>query len=538
MRPLAAEYLPTAWPASLFPAGLLTGQGRIVAGLLDKVRADGAVRDACRSRVLESALTLSLLERHRCRHTGARERLMHYLEHHRSTGDLLDAALAETALGQVGQPVRPEVLDTIADRVPDFAGARKRALVHALFTMLGAAPGREDWDPKAFDVSALHPWAAVQVTAVKAVLGRTAGKPLPSADDLDLLASTQRSGTVWEGNLLIHLSVLHALADLPGMGATVEEGLRTALLHQREEGGMPFVTDTDTWCTVTAGLALHAAGAPRPVLHCVARYLVTIQQEEGGWSYTDRARLSDTDCTSVAMEFLHQLDPRAYRDSIRRGADALIAVRGADGGFPTYGAGTPSEACMTAAAVNALSTQDHIPSGVMGSALRYLANSQDQDGCFPPGWSRSRLHTLFRVHLAASHASRQALPPVRAMQERIISLVCAAQREDGGFGLQDGSRSDAISTSYALIILAAGCPDPAPAVRAARYLLSHVRADGSVDSPPDMVGPRPFPYHVPVLADAFTLLALGHLVSRIQPSRPMAGGPRHGGARPFERTAP
>ncbi|CAM5711224.1 hypothetical protein SALBM311S_01108 [Streptomyces alboniger] len=169
---------------------------------------------------------------------------------------------------------------------------------------------------------------------------------------------------------------------------------------------------------------------------------MTVQQEDGGWSYTDRARLSDTDCTSVAIEFLHQLDPRAYRDSIRRGAGALIAARGADGGFPTYGAGTPSEACMTAAAINALSTQDHLSNGVVRSAFHYLANSQHQDGCFPPGWSRSRLHTLFRVHLAASHSSRQALPPVRAMQERITSLVCATQCDDGGFGLQDGSGSD------------------------------------------------------------------------------------------------
>lgn len=536
MRPLAAEYLPPAWPASLFPAGLTAEGDRIVAGLLDKVGADGAVRDACRSRVLESALTLALLKRHGRRHTSVRARLVRYLEHHRSTEGLLDEALAESALGQGGQPIRPEVLEAIVDQVPDFAGARKRALVHALFTMLGATPGREDWDPDAFDVSALHPWAAVQVTAVKAVLGRAAGKPPPPAHDLDLLASTQRRGTVWEGNLLIHLSVLHALADLPGMEATVEEGLRTALLHQRGDGGMPFVTDTDTWCTVTAGLALHAAGAPQGVLHRVARHLVTVQQEDGGWSYTHRARLSDTDCTSVAVEFLHQLDPCAYRDSIRRGAGALIAVRGADGGFPTYGAGTPSEACMTAAAVNALSTQDHLPNGVVRSALHYLVNSQYQDGCFPPGWSRSRLHTLFRVHLATSHSNRQAFPPARAMRERITSLVRAAQRDDGGFGHQDGSWSDAISTSYALIILA-GCPDPAPAARAVRCLLSHVRSDGSVDSPPDMVGPRPFPYHVPVLADAFTLLALGHLTSRIQPSRPVTPGPQHSGTRPLERTA-
>ncbi|MFD3610837.1 prenyltransferase/squalene oxidase repeat-containing protein [Streptomyces atroolivaceus] len=530
MRPLAPEYLPPAWPASLFPAGLPSARGRIVAGLLEKVGADGAVRDGCRSRVLESALTLALLRRHGLRHAGARAGLVRYLERHR-TGSLLDAVLAETALVGGEHPIRPEVLETIVRQVPDFAGARKRALAHALFVMLGASPGRDGWVREAFDVSALHPWAVVQVTAVRAVLGRAAGQPPLSADDLALLASTQRRGTVWEGNLLIHLSVLHALADLPGTSATVDEGLRTALLHQQSDGGMPFVTDTDTWSTVTAGLALHTAGAPQRVLHRVARHLVTVQQEDGGWSYTDRARLSDTDCTSVAIEFLHQLDPCGYRDSIRCGVEALIARRGADGGFPAYGAGTSSEACMTAAAVNALSTKDRLPHSTLQSALEYLTRIQDQDGSFPPGWSRSRLHTLFRVHLAAGHSNRQASPPVRAMRERITSLVCADQRDDGGFGQQAGSRSDAISTSCALIVLAGG-RDPDPAARAARCLLSHVRSDGSVDSPADVVGPGPFPYRVPVLADAFTLLALGHLTSRIQPFRPLAPGPRPGAARP------
>ncbi|MFI2780886.1 prenyltransferase/squalene oxidase repeat-containing protein [Streptomyces sp. ALB3] len=530
MRPFTAEHLPPAWPARHFPSGLLAVRGRIAAGLLDRVGPDGAVRDACRSRVLESALTLALLERQGSRHAGARAGLVRYLERHRPTGDLLDNAVVEAALGQGGQPVPEEVAEAVVGEVPDFAGARKRTLVHALFAMLGATPGPRDWGPEAFDVSALHPWAAVQVTAVKAVLGRTAGQPL-SADDLALLVSTQRRGTVWEGNLLIHLSVLHALADQPGTGATVGEGLRTALLHQRDDGGMPFVTDTATWSTVTAGLALHAAGAPPRVLHRVARYLVRAQQEDGGWSYTDQARLSDTDCTSVAVEFLHQLDRDEYRDSVRRGVAALIAVRGPDGGFPTYGAGTPSEACMTAAAVNALSTQACLPDGVVTSALRHLVNSQQQDGSFPPGWSVSRLHTLFRVHLAVGHANRQAFPSVRTMHQRITSLVCAAQGDDGGYGQQAVSRSDAISTSYALIILT-GCPDPAPAARAARYLLSHVRPDGSVDSPPDMVGPRPFPYHVPVLADAFALLALGHLTFRVQLPRSVAPGPRRSGAQP------
>jgi hypothetical protein len=463
--------------------------------------------------------------------------MVRYLERHRADGDLMDAAVAATALGRsAGHPSHHQALEGIVGRVPDFTGPRKRALVHAIFTMLGAATVQDDVAPQAFDMSALHPWAAVQAVAVKAILGRAAGRAPVGRDDVTLLVSTQRPGTLWEGNLFIHLSVLHALADVPGMESVVEVGLRTALMHQREDGGLPFVTGTDTWCTVTAGLALSSAGAPREVLHRIARHLVQVQRADGGWSYTDHAQLSDTDCTSVAVEFLHDLDADAFRAPIRRALDALIAVRGADGGFPTYGPGTPSEACMTAAAINALGTQGR-HHHLVQAALGFLASSQMPDGSFPPGWSSSRLHTLFRAYLAARPYLRQSPPAVPDMCRRIAGLVQSAQNADGGFGQQNGAPSDAISTAYALIILA-GQGDLARAVRATGYLLAQQRRDGSIISVPDMLGPRPFPYHVPLLTDAFVLLALGHLTRRIRPSRLVIPGRRLSTAQPTERTTP
>lgn len=47
------------------------------------------------------------------------------------------------------------------------------------------------------------------------------------------------------------------------------------------------------------------------------------------------------------------------------------------------------------------------------------------------------------------------------MSDRIAGLVHDAQNADGGFGQQNGAPSDAISTAYALIILA-GQFDAAP----------------------------------------------------------------------------
>lgn len=535
MRPPAAKQLPPAWLSSYFPAALPAGRRRLLVHVLNRVRADGDVRDACRSRVLESALALALVERCGSGHHDARTRIVSYLERHQNSEDLIDTTVAAAALGRgTRQPARRQALEDIVSRVPDFTGSRKRALVQAIFTMLGVATDHADVAPHAVDVSALHPWAAVQTVAVNAILGRAAGRNRAVVEDVTRLASTQRPGRVWEGNLFIHLSVLHALVDVPGMESVVDAGLSTALRHQREDGGLPFVTDTDTWSTVVVGLALGSAGAPREVMHRIARHLVHVQHANGGWSYTDHAELSDTDCTTVAVEFLHQLDPVAYRDPIERALDALVAVRGADGGFPTYGAGTPSEACMTAAAINALSTQDR-HRHLIQPALRFLADRQMPDGSFPPGWSSSRLHTLFRAYLATHHW--QASLTVQDMSGRIAGLVQSTQNADGGFGQRDGASSDAISTAYALIILA-GQRDPAPAAHATGYLLTQQRPDGSIISVPDMLGPRPFPYHVPVLTDAFTLLALGHLTPRIRPSRIAVPGRQHSNAQLAQRTAP
>ncbi|TXS42024.1 hypothetical protein EAO72_15390 [Streptomyces sp. or43] len=531
MRPLAFEQLPPAWPSSHFPASLSAGHSRLMAYVLKRVGADGAVRDTCRSRVLESALALALVRRSGSSrvHPHDRDRVVRYLERHRGGSGPMDAAVASAALGRgTGHLSRRQALEGVVSRAPEFAEERKRALVHAVFTMLGAGDAPDNGDAHSFDVRALHPWAAVQAVAVKAILA--GGRATVCRDDVALLVSTQAPGRVWEGNLLVHLSVLHALVGVPGMEGVVDAGLRTTFMHQRKDGGLPFVTDTDTWCTAVAGLALCGSGAPREVLHRIAGHLLRVQQANGGWSYTDGARLTDTDCTTVAVEFLHQLDADTYRDPIRGAVECLIAVRGADGGFPTYGAGTPSEACMTAAAVNALSTQGRHDE-VVRSALRFLAGRQKSDGSFPPGWSGSRLHTPFRAYLAAHPGSRQFPPAVHDMNRRIIGLVRAAQNEDGGFGQRNGAPSDAISTAYALIILA-GQSDPAPAVRATRCLLARQRPDGSIISVPDMLGPRPFPYHVPLLTDAFTLLALGHLTRRIRQSAVIVPARRHRGTKP------
>jgi squalene-hopene/tetraprenyl-beta-curcumene cyclase len=534
MRPAPISADLPRWPHAVFPADLASATARLRTRLLSRVGPDGAVRDPCRSRVLESALLLALLDRTRTE-PEARDRVAAYLARHRDSPQALDRLLARASLDGRPGTREGEALDVerFLRQAPDFTGPRKRALLHAVLVILGAVPDGAPPEPGAFDLRGLHAWARVQVTAVKAVLARPGP---PDAADLELLRSTQRPGTVWEGNLLIHLSVLHALAPLPGQRNLVDAGLRTALRHQRPDGGMPFICDEDTWLTATAGVALHTAGAPAPVLDAVAERLLVLQRPGGGWSYTEGALLTDVDCTSAAVELLHLAGRTRHRTAIGRAVSALYALRGADHGFPTYLAGAPSEACMTAAAANALSTQGHGGQAAVEAALAHLAGQQYPDGSFPPDWSSSRLHTVFRATLAALRHPSHAAPgsPAHRVVRRATRLVLDTQNPDGGWGQQAGRGSDALSTAYALIVLSACTTDPRPAARAAAHLLTRQRPDGSIDSVPDSIGPRPFAFTVPALADTFTLLALGHLTHRLAPAAsrnpPRPRGTRWAGA--------
>ncbi|MFF1904823.1 prenyltransferase/squalene oxidase repeat-containing protein [Kitasatospora sp. NPDC058218] len=528
MRTAALPAHLSRWPRTAFPTALGPATDALRGHLQGRIDADGAVRDQCHSRVLESALLLALLDRTRSE-PATRRHLAAFLAAGRESPDPLNRLLARAALHD-----RPDVTDLLdVDRflgeAPDFTGPRKRALLDAVLLLLGTSPGPPSPAPAAaFSPRGLHSWALVQVAAVKAVLAHAHGySPLIDDRDLDLLRSTQQPGRVWEGNLLIHLFVLHALALLPGHQRLLAQGIRTALAYQRADGGIPFICDEDTWVTATAGLALHTAGADTPALDAIARRLLRLQHPDGGWSYSEHAHLTDADCTSAAVEVLRLTGPHSSRASIRRGCDALYALRGEDGGFPTYLAGAPSEACMTAAAANALSTQGPSQHLTLDAALDFLADRQLPDGSFPPDWSSSRQHTVFRATLAA--ARRPGTSAAERITRRAVHLVLNTQNSDGGWGRRDAAPSDALSTAYALITLSAAHEDPGPAARGAAYLLTQQRPDGSIASVSDSIGPRPFGFTVPVLTDAFTLLALGHLTRRLTaPSaapRPRGPGP-------------
>jgi squalene-hopene/tetraprenyl-beta-curcumene cyclase len=197
-----------------------------------------------------------------------------------------------------------------------------------------------------------------------------------------------------------------------------------------------------------------------------------------------------------------------------RGIQSIKAVARADGGFPTYVPHGPSEACMTAACADALSIQGRQNAKLISQALTFLTTQQDTDGSFPVAWSISPLHGIFRILLAVRRNAAIADWRALYMADRAISYVFGAQNDDGGWGLEPGQPSAIVSTAYGLIC-ACYQEDPAPARRAAAYLLDTYRDGAGVISLPDTVGPRPFVFAVPVLTDIFSLLAVGHLMQRL-----------------------
>lgn len=502
------------WDAARFPLDLqelYLARERLRDRVTARIGEDGAIRDPCRSRVLESALALRAVRRVGDR-PHAEWRLIRYLQGHCDAADPLDRLLARAAIDR--STARDGAgFDGLLDRVPGFAGARKRATFTAILCALGVTTKVRDHafapDP---ELEGLHPWARVQTAADKVILAVAAGRPERiTAADIAILTATQRHPYVWESNLLVHLCAVNALSMLNPAHETVAAGVDKALRYQRPDGGLPFVSDVDTWCTATGAVALAGVGAPPSVLHRLARHLVAQQHADGGWSFSDRVELCDTDDVAVSLEFLAQLDPVRYRGAIGRGTGWLLGVQGLDGGFPTY-PGAPSEPCMTVGAINALTHQPALHAAAARRAVRYAASRQHPDGAFPPDWSASRYHTLFRATLAATNPALAYLPTARLLADRAVAAVRAGQNPDGGWGQQPGAASDPLSTAYALIALTRQ-GEPEQVVGGLRYLLSAGDGDGALAVVPDSIGPRPFIFAVPALAEIFALLALGHVAA-------------------------
>jgi squalene-hopene/tetraprenyl-beta-curcumene cyclase len=467
-----------------------------------------------RSRALETALTLHIL-----RQAGIepawQQRLRGYLVDHAEGADEIGRLAAHAVLGQTQPDDVTGLLHTMT-RELEYGRRRKQALLLMLMVELGCLPlGRARVEPADFAVQAAHRFSQLYCAALRMIHRRHAGGgALDGEQDTALLESSQRQNGSWEQQSLI---TVVALMGLGSAHPAFRRGLEYLRHVEREDGGIPFIHDQDTWMTAVAGLALRAGRARPEVQQEVACFIASRQHDNGGWSFREDVLQTDVDCTANCAQVLLQGDARRFERPLDRALAYFEALQRDDGGYPTYEREGESEVSMTANVLLAQSLSvrrrpELLP--VMRRASAYLLERQRSDGRFEKSWSLCETYSIFRVmwSLDACQAVDEALQ-TSTVRARAASYLLESQHADGGWGQTDALASDALSTAYALSalsVLRRRHPIPrSPVDQAVAYLLTQQEpAAGQFLSITDMAGPRPIPYDVPLISTAWSVLAL------------------------------
>ncbi|OJT20376.1 hypothetical protein BO221_30605 [Archangium sp. Cb G35] len=507
------------------PARIPSEPGAVVAReqlreyLETQVGEDGCVRGQCESRVLESVLSLHLLQQLGL-FSEVQGRIEDYLRAQciDEREDPLHAVLRRHALGESTSQDAEAVRAYLAG-FDHFTNRRKRMMFSVLMAELGLAPFDSVLTPEDFSNSGeekYQSWVGVTVASLRILHAVGSGFPeWIRAEDVELLTATQSTEGAWEKHLLANILALLALRHFPRHREPLQHGIGLLISVQNADGGIPFITGMEIFCTATAGLALVEAGSRKSLLYRMADYLVGEQQPDGGWGYAEDVHQTDVDDTSYCLEFLRALDPMRHAHAIERAEAYLVDMQGADGGFPTFVAGSKSEVAMTAGALNALAPNREQHAALIARGIRYIITHQKADGSFERSWSLSESNAIFRALLAMRLLPESASGLRMTMElaeEYCLDYLRRSQNVDGGWGQRAGDVSDPISTSYALIALS-HFDEPATLARGVRYLVRQQQADGRFLSIPDQAGPRPIAYNVPVLSEIFALLALDHVLA-------------------------
>lgn len=500
---------------------------RLVRNLSHRVEADGEVRECGSSRILETALLLSLLRKQQT-HPDVQARLTAYLTTAPAT-NFIDAAITDRALHQNGRAIgSDDGFQAALDALHPFTGHRKRLQIATLLAILDVIPYDSRVRPEDIRYSGHAAWTDLSMCAVK-MLHTAAQGGTPSDTDTAWLGqrlARAPEGQVWEGNLLVHLTGLHALharqPDHPAIG----HGIITLAACARPDGGLPFVRHQSVFITALAGTALAAGGADPAVLERIGGYLTAQQKNNGGWGYDDATTQTDVDTTTRCAVALCDIGgPSGYPRSLARADAYLMRMAGHDGGYPTFLAGHPSEPEMTAGSLIALTLpaptdgQHHDRrTALVRAAAEFLITAQNRDGSWERSWTRS-VTAVTTYALDALEAAAGMLPVLGSRTQPAVAAarayLVATQNEDGGWGHGPLDSSDVISTAHAL----SGLRTAAARNKAVRYLISRQHEDGRYTAPPDQLGPRPLPYGFPILADIHVLTAL---TRTIMPRRPPA----------------
>lgn len=500
-------------------AKLIDCQKNLTRYLASQVKPDGAVRDVCQSRVLESSLMLHLLTIQGV-HPDCQSQLTQYLtaQLYKKQNNKFHGALI---LGALGRSISEDaqVVEEYMAGFEHFTASRKRVMFRAMLAELEVIPYDSIYRVEDFSYHGYQSWVAAEICALKILYAFGSNHPeWVNHDDIKFLLTTQNNDFIWEKNVLGNLFILLALHKFQEHHHVVLKGISNLLNSQNSDGGFPFIASMEIYCTATAGVALTDTGVDMETLSQMAEYIAGQQQSDGGWSYAEGVSQTDVDDTSFCVEFLRAVEPDKYKVCISKAEAYLLAIQNEDGGFPTFVRANPSEITMTAGALNALASRSAEYTNVFERGLRYITNQQRFDGSFERSWSLSEAHAIFRSMLAMRNCNvvhfPQLLESICTAEAKALNYLSRSQNSDGGWGHKLGDTSDVISTSYTLIALSR-FGDTETLRRGADYLIVQQDEEGKFVSIPDQVAPRPIPYDVPILTSIFALLALKYTTAVI-----------------------
>lgn len=503
--------------------GAAEARRRVARHLAVQVDGEGALKDRCAGRIIESALLLLLLRKERAAPRVQKE-LQDYLQQARPKGTL-ERVVADALSG------RPcEVDDLLAglNRARHGSGARKRLLLDTILSLCGVLPDGTRPDPREVSPRPQAVWTELTLCAATILHAHAhagtaetgpAGDTVSGQELLDhqellvrrLAAFPVRR--VWEGNALAHLVALHALHTYRPGCELMRDGIEALTRLRGPDGGVPFIDGQEIFVTSLAAVALAPAPGHERLAARMGRYLASRQHADGGWGYNEATTQTDVDDTARCVELLRMLDATRFRHSIAAGEEYLRARANDAGGFPTYLRGHTSDLDMTAGAVIALPWSRY--GDLLRPAVDVLIDAQREDGSFEPSWTLSMSSAILRIldALACVPAGETALRRrADEVTAKAVAFLDETRGGDGGWGHVPGKDSDVLSTAQAVGALARHAPRLNLAKPLA-YLVDQQHEDGGFRSIADQAGPRPLPFDFPVLADVHVLTALNRLIA-------------------------
>jgi squalene-hopene/tetraprenyl-beta-curcumene cyclase len=481
-------------------------------------------------RPLESALTLYLL-----RDTGIAADARRILEAYcraaltglpTRTVPELDRVVSRIALrAALTLPVDLDDLIALGRDLSGYAHPthqRKHMLIGALLVLLYPDIGWQAPPPPVRD-GTLQRWNSLLMTAVGVL------RAPPDADvspQVDMLARAQDKDGCWQQHILVTAIIALILNRRQVAAESVRRAAWFLVSRIRPDGGVPFITNEDTWVTCLAAQALSEAGVDPAELATTITYLGSAQLDNGGWGMARGVVQADADDTAVAVTVLsrHQNQrgpggtPGAAGGHLRAGLEYLLSLPNPDGGFPAFLRGGPSEVEITAKVILALlraAPDDPRVRSIVAAGWKWLAAQQRPDGGYRTEWTLAGtfpvMHVLRAARATLATGPSSSSPIALDTAARGLRFLRDTAVDERGWTLPGGSAVHPLATAYAIGGIAVR-PDPLEDTTTRDLLdravltLLEVPADAPVE--PDSIGPRPFVFDVPLLYPIYRLIGL------------------------------